>query len=99
MAWGSHLASRSNQDNPLHILIGITCGVDVELRPETKRSCGDVGRNSKSDILLGRSEWLLGLFAEEVFHLCRRGWEKTEVVDLQSQSLNVVMELYRSTAV
>ena len=57
MAWGSpHLASQSNQVNLLHTLIGITCGVDVELRPDTERPGGDVGSNSKSDILLGRFE-------------------------------------------
>ena len=36
--------------------MGITCGVDVELCPETKRSGGDVGRNSKGNILLERFE-------------------------------------------
>ena len=54
MAWGSpRLASQSNQVNPLH-MTGITCGVDVELRPKTKRPGDDVGRNSKSNVLLGR---------------------------------------------
>ena len=86
MAWGSpHLVSQSNQVNLHNILMGITCGVDVELRPETERPGGDVGRNSQSDILLGRFGWFLDLFAEEAFHLRCRGWEKTEVVDPQSK--------------
>ena len=83
----------------------ITFGVDVEPCSETNRPTDGVGRNSQSDILLGRFGWFLGLFAEQAFHLRRRGWEKTKVVDPQSQTLTivplvgVVMELCMSTAV
>ena len=103
MAWGSrHLASQSNQVNLLQILMGITFGVDVEFRSETKRPNDGVGSNSRSEILLGRFGWFLGLFAEQAFHLRCRGSEKTKVVDPQSQTLTaprVVMELCMSTAV
>ena len=91
MAWGScHLASQSNQVNLLQILMRITFGVDVEFRSETKRPNDGVGRNSQGEILLRRSGWFLGLFAEQAFHLRCRGLKKTKVVDPQSQTPTVV---------
>ena len=64
----------------------ITFRVDVEFHSKAKRPSDGVGSNSQGEILLGRFGWLLGLFDEEAFHLRCRGWEKTRVVDPQSQT-------------